>query len=114
MIELLIGTLIIFYCIVGLIDINKFINKFHGAELAPTIDSYMFIFIFLFFIYELFTMSGPIALLFFLNILLKSNSKSQRKKRFMYSIFLISIIIITSLIIVNSIYLKINLWTTII
>jgi hypothetical protein len=109
----IIGIIIIFYCLINLLDINMFINKFHGAKIAPTIDSYVIISSFIWFIIQSFMCSGPIVILTLSIITFIETYEiniSRRKQRMLMRFILISIVLLISFIILNEVYLNFNIW----
>ena len=110
----LIGIAIIFYCVVNLLDIDMFVKKFHGAKLTPTVDAIVIVGSLLWFIVQSFFYSGPIVVLVLSTIVFVETSYihnlSMRKKCNRIKFMLISIILLTSFIILNELYIHFNFW----
>ncbi len=111
---LIIGTAILYYCLVNLLDIDMFIKKFHGAKLAPTVDAIVIIGSLLWFIVQSFLYSGIIVIITLSTIVFVEtsymNNLSMRNKRNRIRFMLISIILLTSFIILNELYIQFNFW----
>ena len=107
----IIGVALIFYYVVNALDIDMFIKKFHGAGLAPTIDSFVIVGSLLWFIVQSFLYSGPIVIIVLCTVIFtQTYSVSQRKLRWRTSFMLFIIILLISFIILNEIYIKFNIW----
>lgn len=109
MITAISGILIIIYCLYSLLYLEDLISKFNSKISDTVINSFMFLFIVIWFIVEFFSQSGIICLIPFIPMAFKSPTK--KNERLFYTILLSSVIITTSFVILNKLWFNFNFWT---
>ena len=110
MIIVVIGILIVLYCLYQLIDIDMFMKKFHGAMLEGTIDAFVFVSIIIWLVVQFFMQSAFIALIPFI-FMLFNESISPWKKKALNIAILVSLVLSVSFIVLNKMYFHFNFWT---
>ena len=107
----IIGILIILYCLYQLIDVDMFMKKFHGAMLEGTIDAFVFVGIVIWLVIQFFMQSAFVNLIPFIPMMFNFNTKSPRKEKVLHIAILVSIIVTVSFVLLNKMYFGMNFWT---